>query len=230
MTKRKTPVEGLTTRHILYLVFMHGIGAMILDGSINFGLAVAMYKTSNQTVNLWSFPNTLAGDATVTVIIQQLLTYILDQLSVKGDVNKGLVAPLMMPKNANAVIRWFVGLDSYKSEQKMTTKEFVNFHGKRILVYIVVPWLIYWPITMGILAGLRNHDVGEDTRGIGGDFNNWPLPEIFKGIYGFTLGITTPFVSYIHLIYQGEIASARSEMELQARVSDEENDETKLTE
>ncbi|KAF9172248.1 hypothetical protein BGX21_010198 [Mortierella sp. AD011] len=226
---QKTPVDAMTTRHILFLVFMHGLGAMILDGAINFGLATAMYKTTSQPVHLWNFPNTLAGDATVTVIIQQTLTWILDQLSVRGDVKKGVVAPLRMSKNANAVLRWFVGVDSPKFGQKKTVKEFLIFHVQRVLVLILATWVVYWPIAMGILAGLKNNGIGVDTRGAGGDFNNWPLPEIFKGVYGFALGATTPFVSYVQLIYLGETANPDSESELPARVSDGENDEAKLT-
>ncbi|KAF9360091.1 hypothetical protein BGX26_010528 [Mortierella sp. AD094] len=229
MATQKAPVDAMTTRHILFLVFMHGLGSMILDGAINFGLAVAMYKTSNDPVHLWSFPNTLAGDATVTVIVQQLLTWILDQLSVRGDVKRGVVAPLRMPKDANVVLRWFVGVDTPKFGQKKTAKEFLIFHGQRVFALILGSWFVYWPIAIGVLSALRSNNIGVDTRGVGGDFNNWPLPEIFKGVYGFALGMTTPFVAYIQLIYLGETTNADSESELPARVSDGENDEVKLT-
>ncbi|KAF9280146.1 hypothetical protein BGZ68_007470 [Mortierella alpina] len=209
----KPAVDGLTTRHVVYLVVMHMIGAMILDGAINFGLATAMYKNTKDPVTLWPLPNTLAGDAAVTIIIQQALTWILDRLAVGGDLKKGLVAPLRMPKNANAIIRWFVGLEEvcvYKTFKERSAY-YVRFHGKRIAVLVVVTFILYWPITIGILSGLRIHGIGKDFSERNGDFNIWPMPEIFKGVYGFALGMTTPFVSYIALIYQGETQQARSD-------------------
>ncbi|KAF9959448.1 hypothetical protein BGZ72_009610 [Mortierella alpina] len=209
----KPPVDALTTRHVVYLVIMHMIGAMILDGGINFGLATAMYKNTKDPVSLWPLPNTLAGDAAVTIIIQQTLTWILDRLAVGGDLKKGLVAPLRMPKNASAVTRWFVGLDDVRVYK--TTKErlahYFRFHGKRIAVLVVATFVLYWPITIGILSGLKIHGIAKDHSHRGGDFNVWPMPEIFKGVYGFALGMTTPFVSYIALIYQGETQQTRSD-------------------
>ncbi|KAF9187136.1 hypothetical protein BGZ51_001518 [Haplosporangium sp. Z 767] len=213
MAGPKAAVDGLTTRHVVYLVVMHMIGAMILDGGINFGLATAMYKNTSDPIFLWPLPNTLAGDAAVTIIIQQALTWILDRLAVRGDLKKGMVAPLKMPKGANGLIRWFVGLDHVRVYK--TTGEkigyYFNFHGKRIAVLILATFLVYWPITIGILSGLKIHGVGKDHSDLGGDFNVWPFPEIFKGVYGFAVGMTTPFVSYIALIYQGETQQMTSD-------------------
>ncbi|KAI8357524.1 hypothetical protein B0O80DRAFT_485522 [Mortierella sp. GBAus27b] len=190
MAGRKPAVQGLTTRHVVYLVFMHCIGAMILDGGINFGLATAMYKNTKDPVALWPLPNTLAGDAAVTIIIQQILTWILDRFAVGGDLDKGLVAPLRMPKNASGVVRWFVGLNSVEVHTTLSDKikYYIRFHGPRIAVLVVATFILYWPITIGILSGLKIHGVGKDYSSLNGDFNVWPLPEIFKGVYGFALG------------------------------------------
>ncbi|GJJ68861.1 hypothetical protein EMPS_01207 [Entomortierella parvispora] len=205
----KAPVDGLTTRHIVYLVFMHMIGAMILDAGINFGIATAMYKNNSHPVNLWPLPQTLAGDAGVTIIIQQLLTWILDRRAVFGDLKKGMVAPLRMPKNAGPVLRWFVGLDEAAAGAHCKTfKEklyfVVSFHGRRIAAIVLATFVLYWPIAIGILSGLKIHGIGADHSSRGGDFNVWPLPEIFKGVYGAALGLTTPLMSYVTLIFQGE--------------------------
>jgi hypothetical protein len=194
---------------------MHMIGAMILDGAINFGLATAMYKNTSDPITLWPLPNTLAGDAAVTIIIQQALTWVLDRLAVGGDLKKGLVAPLTMPKNANAVVRWFVGLNEVRLHKKTLGEKIrynINFHGKRIAVLIVVTFVLFWPITIGILSGLKIHGIGKDFSDLGGDFNVWPMPQIFKGVYGFAVGMTTPFVSYIALIYQGETEQAKPDL------------------
>ncbi|KAK3825223.1 MAG: hypothetical protein J3Q66DRAFT_102436 [Benniella sp.] len=235
MAGRKPAVQGLTTRHVLYLVIMHCIGAMILDGGINFGLATAMYKKAKDPVALWPLPNTLAGDAAVTIIIQQALTWILDRFAVNGDLNKGLVAPLRMPKNASAVVQWFVGLNHIEVHTTLSGKIKYNlrFHGTRIAVLILATFVLYWPITIGILSGLKIHGVGKDHSDLGGDFNTWPLPEIFKGVYGFAVGMTTPFVSYIALIYQGETGQSNQDSIELARstvtdTSNNDDDEAKL--
>ncbi|KAF9584946.1 hypothetical protein BGW38_004561 [Lunasporangiospora selenospora] len=225
MAGPKPAVDGMTTRHVLYLLFMHCIGAMILDGGINFGIATAMYKNTKDPVNLWPLPNTLAGDAAVTIIIQQALTWILDRLAVKGDLKKGMVAPLRMPRNANAVLRWFVGLDQVQSTHKSFGARltyYARFHGPRMAALIFATFCIYWPITIGILSGVKIHGIGKDYSGLGGDFNLWPLPQIFKGVFGFAVGMTTPFVSYVALIYQGETTAVPDSSEIQSAASDEE--------
>lgn len=218
----RTAVDSLTPRHIAYLGIMHMLGAMVLDGVINFALATAMYKGTTKPVMIWPLPNTLAGEAAVTIIIQTTLTWILDRLAVAGDLKKGLVAPLRIPRNVHPWIEWFVGLEELQEARarerqlygksssgaivgrKERALQLVKFHGKRIGVMIVVTFLVFWPLTIGVLTGLRSQGVGKDFSPLGGDFNIWPFPEIFKGIYGFATGITTPFVSYIALIYQGE--------------------------
>ncbi|KAF8941259.1 hypothetical protein EDD21DRAFT_113403 [Dissophora ornata] len=220
MAGRKAAVEGLTTRHIVYLVAMHMIGAMIIDGAINFGIATAMYKGTSKPVNLWPLPNTLAGDAGVTIIIQQVLTWILDRLAVGGDLKKGIVAPLRMPKNANAIVRWLVGLEhvGVHKTRKEKVVNYLRFHGPRMAALVLATFILYWPITIGILSGLKIHGVGKDNSDLGGDFNVWPMPEIFKGVYGFAVGMTTPFMSYITLIYEGETQQGNSDLtELSSR-------------
>ncbi|KAG0199587.1 hypothetical protein BGX33_011553 [Mortierella sp. NVP41] len=208
MTAKKAPVAKLTTRHVVYLIFMHTIGAMILDAGINFGLATAMYKNSKHHVFIWPLPNSLAGDLAVTIIIQQALTWILDRLAVRGDLKKGLVAPLRMPKDASRVVRWFVGLEHTDLTAKWAG---FGFHFRRIAAYVVFTFLVYWPITIGILYGLKHGGVGAPADGASadaGDFNQWPFPQILKGVYAACLGLTTPFVSYVTLIYEGETQAA----------------------
>ncbi|KAG0053674.1 hypothetical protein BGZ83_000669 [Gryganskiella cystojenkinii] len=210
-----TASDRLTPRHVAYLGLMHMLGAMVLDGVINFGLATAMYKGTKDPISLWPLPNTLAGDAAVTIIIQITLTWILDRLAVRGDLKKGFVTPLRMPQDAHPWIEWFVGLKqgrridsplgtSAGHSKKDQVLRAIKFHGQRIAVMIVVTFIIFWPVTIGILSGLKSRGVGKDFGPLGGDFNVWPFPEIFKGIYGFAVGMTTPFVSYIALIYEGE--------------------------
>ncbi|KAG0085175.1 hypothetical protein BGZ93_008681 [Podila epicladia] len=209
MSGPKPAADSITARHVLYLIVMHTIGAMILDFGFNFGLATAMYKSANEGIYLWPLPKTLAGDAAVTIIIQQLLTWFLDRLAVRGDLSKGLVAPLRMPKDAGRIIRWFVGLDHVGVHKSFGDKvgHFFGFHIKRIAVLCVATFVLFWPITVGVLTVLKNHGIGADHGHHNGDFNRWPFPELYKGIYGAAVGMTTPFISYIALVYNGETQS-----------------------
>jgi len=214
-----TASDRLTPRHVAYLGLMHMLGAMVLDGVINFGLATVMYKGTKDPVSIWPLPNTLAGDAFMTIVIQTTLTWFLDRLAVAGDLKKGLVTPLRMPRDAHPWIEWFVGLEQGRrvgyavggvigmgpsNSRKEGFMKGFKFHGQRIGVMIVATFIVFWPITIGILMAMRSQGIGKDYGPLGGDFNVWPFPEIFKGIYGFATGITTPFVSYIALIFQGE--------------------------
>lgn len=221
------------------------LGAMVLDGVINFGLATVMYKGTNDPISLWHLPNTLAGDAFMTIVIQTTLTWFLDRLAVRGDLKKGLITSLRPPPDTYPWIEWFVGLEQGRrvdyavghgaggrgggivrqSQSSSSRKErFIKgfkFHGQRIGVMIMVTFLVFWPITIGILMMMKNRGIGQDHGPLGGDFNVWPFPEIFKGIYGFATGITTPFVSYIALIYQGE-----SMIRIQSLDSEEEDEDS----
>ncbi|CAO3570026.1 unnamed protein product [Mortierella alpina] len=232
MAGRKSAVDSITPRHIVYLGLMHMLGAMVLDGIINFALATAMYRNTKDPIMIWPLPNTLAGEAAVTIILQTTLTWILDRLAVAADLKKGLVAPLRMPRNPHPWIEWFVGLDDvpmYSSGRKERLRHAVRFHGKRIGVMILVTFVVFWPVTIALLTWMRASGIGKDFSPLGGDFNAWPFPEIFKGVYGFATGITTPFVSYIALIYQGEtwirVSSLDSEEDEEEEDGNEQVDE-----
>ncbi|KAG0213146.1 hypothetical protein BGX28_004972, partial [Mortierella sp. GBA30] len=236
MSGRKSAVDSLTPKHVAYLGLMHMFGAMVLDGIINFALATAMYKNTSNPVMIWVLPNTLAGEAAVTIIIQTTLTWILDRLAVAGDLKKGLVAPLRMPRNPHPWFEWFVGLDDvpvYAATHKKRIRHALEFHGKRIVVLILMTFLVFWPLTIGMLTWMRGNGIGKDPSPLSGDFNAWPFPEIFKGVFGFATGIITPFVSYIALIYQGEtlirVSSFDSDQE-EEQEDDDDGDEDMVME
>ncbi|KAI9091274.1 hypothetical protein DFS34DRAFT_635551 [Phlyctochytrium arcticum] len=87
-------LRALTTRQTLYIVIMHSIGAGILDAAINFGIAVAMYRKAVEPISLFALPKTIAGDTAITVLVQGILTWVIDAGLVYGDIRKGMVAPL----------------------------------------------------------------------------------------------------------------------------------------
>lgn len=87
----------LTLHQVFYIFIMNGIGAAILGGAANFGVAVAMYRTTDKDIRVWPLDqNTIAGDMGVTVIIQQIVTYIITSQLCNFDLRHGL-KPLRHP-------------------------------------------------------------------------------------------------------------------------------------
>mgnify|MGYP000000112109 FL=1 len=80
----------LRPQQIFYLFVMHTFGAGILSGAANFGVACAMYRTTNKPIKMWPLnENTLAGDMGVTVVIQQIITYIVTSNLCNFDLRHG---------------------------------------------------------------------------------------------------------------------------------------------
>ncbi|KAM0790782.1 hypothetical protein ACM66B_004630 [Microbotryomycetes sp. NB124-2] len=82
--------EPLTTRQWLYIVGPQMIGAAIVDGLANFGIACAMYRTGADPISMWKLSeSTVAGDLGVTVLIQGTLTFIIAGSMVHVDMRNG---------------------------------------------------------------------------------------------------------------------------------------------
>ncbi|SPO21696.1 uncharacterized protein UTRI_01178_B [Ustilago trichophora] len=80
-----------------YLFFAQSLVAAIISGAINFGVAVALYRTQ-PTINIWTFDRqTVAGDMGVTVIIQQIVSFIITSSLVHHDLYAGPIGPLRRP-------------------------------------------------------------------------------------------------------------------------------------
>ncbi|KDN52287.1 hypothetical protein K437DRAFT_26939 [Tilletiaria anomala UBC 951] len=80
-----------------YLVLFHCIGATIISGAVNFGIACAMYR-SQSDITYWVLArNTVAGDMGVTVLIQSIVTFVITSSMVHSDLTTGSVAPLSRP-------------------------------------------------------------------------------------------------------------------------------------
>ncbi|KAK3350052.1 hypothetical protein B0T25DRAFT_611148 [Lasiosphaeria hispida] len=111
----QAPTKKLTGRQFFYIFIVDGLGAMALSGGINFAIAYAMYTTQDLTANpirLWQLPNTLAGDAGLTTIIQSIITWLIELLIVQRDLKHGGVAAIgFIPKPTHPLLRWFFFLD-----------------------------------------------------------------------------------------------------------------------
>lgn len=90
---RDWSIFPLNLKQLFYVFIMNGIGAMIISGAANFGVACAMYRTTSLPIRIWIFSeNTIAGDMGVTVIIQQLVTMIITSTLCNHDLRHGIPA------------------------------------------------------------------------------------------------------------------------------------------
>lgn len=80
-----------------YLVCGQSFVAAVISGAINFAVAVALYR-SQPTINIWTFNRqTVAGDMGVTVIIQQIVSFIITSSLTHHDLYAGPIGPLRRP-------------------------------------------------------------------------------------------------------------------------------------
>ncbi|KAM7224077.1 hypothetical protein V8F06_000550 [Rhypophila decipiens] len=127
----RAPTTRLNAHQIFYIFILDGLGAMILSGAINFAIAYAMYTSSSSSspaaagtttnsvvippriILLFHLPNSLAGDAAVTIVLQTVITWLVEFLLVKRDLERGGVRPVGfvgIPRYGKFV-RWFCFLD-----------------------------------------------------------------------------------------------------------------------
>ncbi|KAI1092042.1 hypothetical protein F5B19DRAFT_238178 [Rostrohypoxylon terebratum] len=191
----KEPTEKFTAHQIFYIFILDGIGAMILSGGINFAIAYAMYANEDiqtRPIRLWLFPNTLAGDAAVTIIIQCIITWHIELFLVNRDLRKGGVHPIgFIPEPKNRLMRWFMFLD--RPEETHVVRSFVHWLSFlrsqmiRSLIIAVVCFPIIWGPSIGFLV-LSGTWGGDDWY-----YDRVWAPQVFKLIQGGVLGLlTTP--------------------------------------
>ncbi|KAH8879599.1 hypothetical protein GQ53DRAFT_789162 [Thozetella sp. PMI_491] len=184
----------------VYLSVMHGIGALIVSGGINFAIAYGMYTTQDTTlhpIRLFELPNTLAGDAAVTIILQCIVTWLIEFVMVTGDLRNGKLAPIgfVAPPN-NRFLRWFMFLDAQQKAVKPGRVGhwplFLAAHALRGFIIAVPSFILLWGPTVGILTAVGARSGGD------WEFSNKWAPEIFKLILGGVLGLlaTPPMAAF----------------------------------
>ena len=159
-----------------------------------------MYTTQNTTKNpirLFQLPNTLAGDAAVTIIVQCILTWFVEMFLVRHDLANRSVQPIgFIPEPTSRWMRWLFFLPE------------VETHGFSILAILqqafrgfllaVVGFFLLWPAGVGILTTLGQRQ--------GGDWvysDRW-TPQVFKLVLGGLLGLlATPLMAMFWLVKAG---------------------------
>ncbi|KAK0629032.1 hypothetical protein B0T17DRAFT_174431 [Bombardia bombarda] len=210
----RPPTTKMTGHQFFYIFIIDGIGAMILSGGINFAIAYAMYtsaSTLTHPINLFQLPNTLAGDAAVTIIVQSIITWLIELLLVNRDLASGGVAPVGFidpPPPNYRLLRWFLFLDRTPSSSSESDEpaqgsvaHWAYFMFSQVLrgFLVAIPsFMLFWGPCVGILTavGMRS----------GGDwvFEATWAPEIFKFLLGGLLSLVqTPLFALFWLVRAG---------------------------
>ncbi|KAK1990661.1 hypothetical protein LX36DRAFT_647539 [Colletotrichum falcatum] len=203
--QERQPAGGLGGRQVFYVFGLDGIGAAVISGGINFAIAYAMYSRQNvdlHPVRLFQLPNTLAGDAVVTVLIQTTVTWFIELVLVERDMKNGAVRPIdFVREPSRPLLRWLMLLGREKATRSQGRHVSLADHAVRIGLLFVVSFLVLWPASVGILT-----TVGE-RRG-GGDWDwyfqrEW-APQAFKAVFGGLLALlTTPAMASFWLVREG---------------------------
>ncbi|KAI1490203.1 hypothetical protein F5X96DRAFT_637346 [Biscogniauxia mediterranea] len=151
-------------------------------------------QADNKPIRLFQFPNTLAGDAAVTVIIQCLITWLIEVIIVNRDLKKGGVQPIgFLPEPKWRWLRWFMLMD--RKKQTHTVRSFVHWLAFlwsqviRALIVAVVFFPFVWGPSIGFLALTGQYHDGDWW------YETVWTPEIFKLVQGAVLGLlTTPLM------------------------------------
>ncbi|KAH6955863.1 hypothetical protein BKA56DRAFT_681316 [Ilyonectria sp. MPI-CAGE-AT-0026] len=214
---RLEPSDRLTRHQLFYVLVLDGFGGMLLSGGVNFALAYAMYTTQdtvNNPVRLFQLPNTLAGDAAVTIIVQCILTWFVEKGLVAYDLSKRSVQPIgFIPEPSRRWQRWLFFLPSVsEAATEVETKGEAAViapaqpsaltsllqQALRGFLLAILGFVLLWPAGVGILTAFGKRSGGDYTYA-----DRW-TPEVFKFILGGLLGLlTTPLMAAFWLIKAG---------------------------
>lgn len=167
-----------------------------------------MYATKDPAahpIRLFQLPNTLAGDAGVTIIIQCLVTWLIEYFLVARDLRRGAVAPAaFFPEPTRPLARWFLFLpsspssdyDDYDAAAAATLSPFA--HVLRAMLVAVASFAVLWGPSVGILTAVGTRSGGDWV------FESTWAPQVFKLVLGGVLALlTTPFFAVFWLAREG---------------------------
>ncbi|KAF4121429.1 Protein of unknown function (DUF2456) [Geosmithia morbida] len=218
------PSKSWTAHQLFYVFGIDGIGAMILSGGVNFAIAYVMYTTQDTVKNpirLFSFPNTLAGDAAVTVIIQCLLTWFVEWGLVAYDLSNRSVQPIgFLSEPRNRWVRWYFFLDGPSplptsastpttagddGEEPASTPGLPPFlslvvnQAIRGFALCIPAFLLLWPISVAAMIPFGKPQPHHDYL-----YTDRWAPQVLKLALGGMLGLlTTPLMAMFWLVRAG---------------------------
>ncbi|QUC22907.1 uncharacterized protein UV8b_07148 [Ustilaginoidea virens] len=200
------PSSSVTRNQLLRLCVLDGMGGALFSACINFVIAYVMYKTqprNSPPVRLFRLPNSLAGDATVTIFAQCILLWFVKLMSVSYDLGRRAVQPMGFVKEpAGKPMRRLMFLPEQRGSKieaaGVRSVMAVVHHVLRSLLLASVVFLVLWPASIGILVNLGEPDQGDRT------YERLWTPQIFKAVFGGLLGLlTTPTMTIFWLVRAG---------------------------
>ncbi len=165
--------------------------------------------TSRTPIRLFELPNTLAGDAAVTIVIQCLVTWLIELALVNRDLLVGTVRPVGFvaePPADRRLWRWFLLLDhpgpeplaAPLAQPPARAALFLFKQLLRVLLVVFVSFCLLWPASVGILTAVGRRSGGD------WEFSAVWAPQIFKLVFGGLLAlITTPPFAFFWLVRCG---------------------------
>lgn len=188
-----------------------------------------MYTTqdvSADPIRLFSLPNTLAGDAAVTIIIQSLLTWLIEFVLVHYDLSKRAVQPIgWIAQPSLPLTRWLLMLPPLPSKPESEGQNataapaetpeqsipmmFVHNALRAMIIAAIPGFILLWPASVGILLTLGRKSGGDWVFG-----KKW-IPQAFKAILGGLFGLmTTPLMAMYWLVKAGWESAERETTEV----------------
>jgi hypothetical protein len=161
-----------------------------------------MYTTQDTVahpIRLFQLPNTLAGDAAVTIIVQNLITWMIELVLVNRDLRGGHLPPVgFLPQPSNRLARWFLFLDRGKQlSEPGSLGHWAFFLYSQLLrgfLVAVITFPIFWAPSVGILTAVGTRSGGDWV------FEKTWAPQVFKLILGGVLSlVTTPLFALFWL-------------------------------
>ncbi|KAL0942727.1 yhl026c-like protein [Colletotrichum truncatum] len=207
----KQPTDRITGHQLFYIFGLDGVGAAVLSGGINFAIAYGMYSTQNldtHPIRLFQLPNTLAGDAVITIIIQTLITWFIELILVGHDLRNGAIRPIGFVKEpVRPLLRWLMLLHRNETGSRVDgprSKRWATFvadQAVRVGLIFVVAFFLLWLPAIGILTSVGERGTGDDWDWY---FHRQWAPQVFKGVFGGLLALlTTPIIASFWLVREG---------------------------
>lgn len=181
-------------------------------------------------IRLFRLPNTLAGDGGVTLIVQSIVTWLVEVAIVTLDLRTGAVQSIgFVPEPTSKLARWWFMLDEKEwptdTKKQLFVKWFVWLFNQvlRGFLIAVICFPFFWPAAVGILTAVGTKE-GNDWY-----FDRTWAPQVYKLIYAGVLGlISTPPMAAYWLLRYGWIANGRlrAEEEAERAAAEEQGDLT----
>lgn len=172
-----------------------------------------MYSTTDKPIRLFQLPNTLAGDAGVTILVQCIITWMIELVLVKRDLRAGQVAPVgWLRQPSNRAARWFLLLDRAPSGTNGTTgaatktdgdsaEHGAAYLGSQLLrgfLTAVPSFCLLWGPCVGILTAVGTREGGDWV------FRRTWAPQVSMFLLGGLLALlTTPLSAVFWLVRAG---------------------------